>query len=170
MPEIRTLATFSKLVMQHSTAQPAVIGGEAAHKAMLELGQLYEDLEKGVRNVSPYESVRTLDHCITQLKLENGGPRAGVQIAVLHDVAMTAIMSAHVQQSPSVPTRQDAPDLILQVGDETITPVASLQGSIYKLFADIDLMLRQGRMDAPDKVSPITYALMLRHTSTAVMP
>ena len=67
MPEIRTLATFSKLVMQHSTAQPAVIGGEAAHKAMLELGQLYDDLEKGVRNVSPYESVRTLDHCITQL-------------------------------------------------------------------------------------------------------
>ena len=94
MPEIRTLATFSKLVMQHSTAQPAVIGGEAAHKAMLELGQLYEDLEKGVRNVSPYESVGTLDHCIAQLKLENGGPRDRVQIAALHDAAMGAITSA----------------------------------------------------------------------------
>ena len=128
-------------------------------------------MEKGVRNVSSYESVRTLDHCITQLNLENGGPRAGVQIAVLHDVAMTAIMSAHVKQSPSVPTRQDAPDLILQVGDETITLVRSPKQAVAtnKLFADIDLMLRQGRMDASDKVSPTTYALMFRHTSTAVM-
>ena len=85
------------MVVQHSTAQPAATGDEAAHKAMLamlELGQLYEDLEKGVRNVSPYESVGTLDHCIAQLKLENGGPRDRVQIAALHDAAMGAITSA----------------------------------------------------------------------------
>ena len=62
---------------------------------MLELCKHYEDMKTAVRSTSPYDHVQIVVHCSQQMKLENGGSHASTQIAVLTDVAMTAVGSAH---------------------------------------------------------------------------
>ena len=90
--DMYTLEAYSKLVMRHSTSSHAIVGGEPATNAMLELCKHYEDMKTAVRSTSPYDHVQTVVHCSQQMKLENGGSHASTQIAVLTDVVMTAVV------------------------------------------------------------------------------